>query len=116
MRKIIGLIAVLSVLLVLTACGEKVESGEVIDKQFVAAHQTTEYNQVYLGNICSGSGTSQICTPNYTYIPYQQHHPDAWFLKLKNQEGKTGKVQVSEGLFNQAKLGYLYQNGMISAQ
>lgn len=103
------------VALLMSGCGG-INSGEIASKQFVKAHETTELRPVYVGQTCSSSGASLSCIPNYMQTPYQKHHPDAWYLHLKDSHGKKGRVSVSQSVFSEAQVGDFYNaDGSLSA-
>lgn len=72
--------------LVLAGCGEQVNAGTVVDKDFEPAHEETYYQQVQTGQVCSGQ--PPICTPIYTQIPVTSWQPDEWRLRIEGCKAK----------------------------
>lgn len=112
--------AALALLLVLVvgifagACG--ISEGTVVDKGHRGAwteHTTrTVYDRTCYPTTRMGSDgrmtTSQQCTSTPRYVPDTIYHPEKWWLDLRNSEGETGTVGVSETTYNATDVGDYY--------
>lgn len=87
----------------------KLGKGTVIGKVDTPAYDSTWLMPVMIGQSCSGTGTSRVCTPLYSYIPMPEHHSETWKLKIeaKTDAGKVkhGVWYVSQQVFEQTKIG-----------
>lgn len=118
-----GAVVVLAVvLIVLNLHGEaKLGKGTVVGKIDTPAYDSTWLMPVYTGQICSGTGTSRVCTSTYSYIPMPEHHSETWKLQIQ-AKGTNGKLKkgvwyVSQGVFEQVKIGSYFdkdQGGLAS--
>lgn len=85
--------------LLLTACSNKLEEGQVSKKRFTPAHTATT---VQLVPIYSGQSTSFISIPRTTYYPEQ------WRITIQGEaEGKekTATYSVSEEIYDAFEVG-----------
>ncbi len=110
----IALLLVLVVGIFAGACG--ISEGTVVDKGHRAAwiEHTTRvvYDQTCRPTTRMGADgrmtTSQQCTSTPRYVPDTIYHPEKWWLDLRNSEGETGTVGVSETTYNATSVGDYY--------
>lgn len=104
------------VALLLVACSSSITTGEVTDKEFRPAYDSTWMMPIRSGEVCTGTGTSnspRVCTPLYTYIPMTTHHPDAWFVTIEGRPRYDAglehrQIEVSKPIFDSLVVGDAY--------
>ena len=77
-----------------------VREGKVVAHDFEPAHDYTYTERIWIGQTCSGSGSTQVCTPNYIYVQKTGHEPDHWRVTL---EGCPRRAKDSEAGCNKPK-------------
>lgn len=101
---------------VVLACTPPVRSGKVVEKHFTPAHEETYTTQQYNGQTCTGSGSSRICTPQYSTVWHTRWVPDRFELKLRHcesslegaagpEECREGWIDVTHGEYREAQVG-----------
>lgn len=92
----LALIALAAVVLV--GCGNKVNVGEVVDRDFEPAHEETYFTQVQTGQSCYSSGNPPVqhCTPIYMQVPHQRWEPDRWRIRIKGCKAEEGDFERHE--------------------
>lgn len=121
----LGLV-ILVLILLLTACGSRVSSGTVVDKQFDPARSWTEpvadivyvpvsktrtscsYNSTTKSNSCSTYIYTDMEMRIVGYHDEVRTKPDEWFLVLEDSEGNQGRVQVTQDIFSGYRNGDWY--------
>lgn len=91
--------------LALVACNS-VKSGEVIEKIHEEAHTYT-YLMPIPNQVCSGNPPT--CTTFYTYIPMVMRDDEDWKLKLRNEEGEEGTVEVPQEYWDATEVGDYFE-------
>ncbi|ANA87330.1 hypothetical protein PBI_KAMPE_96 [Gordonia phage Kampe] len=98
MKKLIAL--VFMSLFIVTACGDEVEHGEVIEKRY-----NEESTSLILVPVCDAKG---ICTQNQIW----QTNPESWEIRLRdcvkrNDDGecRTQWREVSETTYEEIEIG-----------
>lgn len=97
--------ACLVLALVAVGCGEaKLGKGTIVGKVDSPPYDSTWLMPIYAGQTCTKSGTSNICTPIYTYFPMVEHHAESWKFKIVSGS-KKGVWYVSQDTFTQYQVG-----------
>lgn len=100
MKKIVSLLVILiTVLIVLCGCGNKLTSGEVYNKEFKKSHK-----EVRMIPITGYTGK----TTSVTMIPYLYTYPDRYIVYIKkfiNNKWETNYYYVSKDVYNNINIG-----------
>jgi hypothetical protein len=123
MKRLIGLILVG---LVLAGCGTSVRAGTVVDKHYSPARDWTTQEPTYIyvpvqrtRMSCYTVNKQQRCSTQwytdmqYTFVGWhtEAHHSDQkWTVTLRDKEGNTGEVQVSQPQFSELSNGSFYDS------
>lgn len=59
-------------------------SGEIVQRDYIAQHYDDYTTQQYAGETCSGSGSSRNCTPFYITVFHHEFVPDRWRIQIEN--------------------------------
>lgn len=92
-------------------CGgdDRLDHGTVTAKHHYDAYDSEESMMIQTSSVCSGSGTSQICTPIYSSFPYSVHHGEAWVLDLVDGK-KKGVAYVTAALYSDSPVGSYFDS------
>lgn len=122
---ILGLV-VLVLILLLTACGSRVSSGTVVDKQFDPARSwmvsvpdviyvpvsrtrtSCSYNSYTKSNSCSTYVYTDMEMRVVGFHDEVRSKPDEWFLVLEDSEGNRGRVSVTKDAYTGYTFGDWY--------
>lgn len=72
----------------------RVYEGRVVEKRFDPAHEHHYLQQIYAGQTCVKSGSSNVCTPNYIFVPQTDHVPDRWFITVRGCPRRAKEAPV----------------------
>ena len=103
MKKIIFVL--LTCLILLTGCGQKITEGEIYEKEFLPEETIT----IIVPMIHTNVKTSYT-----TYVPVINHYPDRWRISIKsigkNEDGKydIADYYTTEEVYNSCKVGDMF--------
>lgn len=104
------ILAVAALVAAAAGCGSKPpDHGTVIQKIDQPAYDSTSLLPVYSGETCTG-GKYNVCTPHYSYIPYQVHHAEQFVLVLNvcdstGEKCRTRKVSIGQADWSRIRVG-----------
>lgn len=109
MKKVICLTLALIMVLSLTACVPKLQSGEVYDKKFTAAH-----TQIMMIPFVHSNGETSYTT----YTPFIYYYDDDYAISIKADDGsdETATYHVSKEVYDSIQIGseFEYNSGTCS--
>lgn len=105
MRRLALLLLVLAIVLV-AGCGG-IDSGTVTRHEHQPENTYFMMLPIQTGSVCSG-GNPPVCTPIYGMFPFWIHDDEDFILHLRNEEGETGKVDVSREVYESVQDGEHY--------
>jgi ABC-type glycerol-3-phosphate transport system substrate-binding protein len=87
-------------LLLLVGCGERITSGEVIDKKYTEAHTTVRMVPLVMSN---GKTTTTMI------VPYVYHYADKWEITIRQWDADGGSevtatYRVTEEVYDAVNL------------
>lgn len=99
------IISILGIIVILTACSNKITEGEVYDKEHNEAYTT-----VNVIPFCISNGKSTSCTP----IPYTIHHQESFEIHIRSYNKKENKYDkatyyVQEDDYKKIKIGDMFK-------
>jgi hypothetical protein len=105
---------VLLILILLLAACSSLSAGHVVERKFHPAYDWLWMMPIYSGQTCIQSGTTQVCTPRYTYIPMVMHEPDSWSITIEgqvryNQDPERRTLGVTEETYDSIEIGDWYE-------
>lgn len=110
MKRAILLSISVSLAVLLTACGTKITSGEVVEKNFSPAHSTVMVIPLVRSN---GKTTST------TLVPFIYHYPDTWTITIgkyseRREEMLYATYRVTKDVFDVVEVGaeFIYDETM----
>lgn len=59
-------------------------TGKIMQKDYHAAHYNDWLENRYIGQSCSGSGSTQVCTSLYMPVWHHDYVPDSWSIQIEN--------------------------------
>lgn len=102
--------------LVLVGCGDQVNVGTVVEREYIAAHDEMYFVQQYSGQTCSGQ--PPVCTPTYIQVPQWHWVGDEWRVRIEGCKAKEDDfekrtceetdrrwVNVSEKQYDETQVG-----------
>lgn len=95
----------LTCLILLTGCGQKITEGEIYEKEFLPEETIT----IIVPMIHTNGKTSYT-----TYVPVIHHYPDRWRISIKsiekNEDGEydTANYYTTEEVYNSCKVGDMF--------
>ena len=102
MKKIIGALIFLLLVVSLCGCSNEITEGEVYEKEYREAHTTV----MMLPLVISNGKTTKT-----TMIPYLVHYPDRYVIFIKayqDDEWKTEDFYVSKEVYDSIKIGDMF--------
>lgn len=73
-------------------------TGTIIQREYNPAHYDDWTEHRWIGQICSGSGTSRTCIDQYMWVQHHDYVPDDYDIRIENCEvhRKDGTVWVDK--------------------
>lgn len=93
-------------LVFLFGCGG-IDSGTVTKRVYEPEREYLMFIPIPVGQTCSGTGTTQVCTPNMIPFPYWITDSEDYVLNLRSGEEK-GKVYVDKATYEKTTVGDHY--------
>ena len=102
MKKVIGALICLLLVVSLCGCSNEITEGEVYEKEYREAHTTV----MMLPLVISNGKTTKT-----TMIPFLVHYPDRYIIFIKayqDEEWKTEDFYVSKEVYDSIKIGDMF--------
>ena len=102
MKKVIGALICLLLVVCLCGCSNEITEGEVYEKEYREAHTTV----MMLPLVISNGKTTKT-----TMIPFLVHYPDRYVIFIKayqDEEWKTEDFYVSKEVYDSIKIGDMF--------
>ena len=102
MKKVIGALICLLLVVSLCGCSNEITEGEVYEKEYREAHTTV----MMLPLVISNGKTTKT-----TMIPFLVHYPDRYVIFIKayqDEEWKTEDFYVSKEVYDSIKIGDMF--------
>lgn len=98
-------LCLVGITLIAAGCSEGIRSGLITDKVHHAERTWFTVENQTIGETCVGTGANRVCTAQTIPVLKSHRRPEEWLLKLRDDEGRSGTVSVSEGTFGSVAVG-----------